>query len=122
MPENQSQPRTGGYGNPGGEPKLSPQPDKPAPERPSDTEAAHAPEEGRSVSDPRLTTPEQRDSRADQNFGSLEGHPQRDKRGDYGAQGMKGTDAGTAGAEFADRMDPDAVRTQTDSEDGGNPH
>lgn len=117
MPENQSQPRTGGYGNPNGEPKLSPQPDKPAPDGPSDTEAAHAPEEGSSVRDPRL--PEQH---VDQNFGSLEGHPQRDKRGDYGAQGMKGTDEGTAGAEFADRMDPDAVRTETDSEGKRNPH
>lgn len=122
MPENQSQPRTGGHDNPRGEPKLSPQPDKPTPDRPSDTEAAHAPEEGSSVRDPRLTTPEQRDSRADPNFGDLEGHPQRDKRGDYGAQGAKGTEDGTAGAEFADRMPPDAVRTETDSKWGRNPH
>jgi hypothetical protein len=84
MPENQSQPRAEGYDNPHGEPKLSSQPDKPAPARPSDTEAAHAPEEGSS--------------------------------------GANGTDPGTAGADFADRLAPDGVRTETDSKWGENPH
>ena len=113
MPQNQSPPRTGDNHNPRGEP---------TPDRPSDTEAAHAPEEGSSVRDPRLTTPEQRDIPADRNFGDLEGHPQRDKRGDYGDPGAKGTDRGTAGAEFADRMAPDAGETETNSKWGKNPH
>ena len=51
MPENQSQPRTSGYQNPQGGPTLGQE--APAERgdlnRPSDTEAARAPEEGRAV-------------------------------------------------------------------------
>ena len=83
MPENQSQAHTGGNANPEGAQRLSPQPD-PSPQdfdRPSDTEAAHAPDEGRSFRgrpDDSATA-----EVADQNTGSLDGHPSRDKRDDY---------------------------------------
>ena len=62
-------------------------PDQPSPpaDRPSDTEAAHAPQEGGAVRDPRLP----QDASVDQNHGSLDGHASgRDRREDYG----KGTD------------------------------
>ncbi|HVI31594.1 hypothetical protein [Phenylobacterium sp.] len=79
MPENQSQPNiSGNPANPGGEPRVIPQPDAPAPDRPSDTEAAHNPEEGGAVRDPRADTADS----ADQNYGSLDGHPAKDPRGD----------------------------------------
>lgn len=48
------------------------------PNRPSDTEAAHAPEEGGAVRDPRLAeTP-----RIDQNHGSLDGRKTKDLDGE----------------------------------------
>jgi hypothetical protein len=83
MPENQSQANMSGSANPNGDPKLSPQPDRSFQEdRPSDTEAAHAPNEGAAVRDPRLQTPEAREAAADQNHGSLDGHPSKDLSGD----------------------------------------
>lgn len=83
MPENQSQPRTEGLDNPQGGPQVSPQPDEPRSfDRPSDTEAAHAPEEGGAVRDPRLQTNEARAKSADPNHGSLDGHEPRDPRQD----------------------------------------
>lgn len=69
MPENQSQPNLSGDTAPAGEPRVIPQPDGPVPERPSDTEAAHAPEEGNAVRDP----DEQEEGRADENGGRLDG-------------------------------------------------
>lgn len=84
MPENQSQPNLfGTTANPNGEPRISPQPDlKQQEARPSDAEIAHEPNEGGAVRDPRQQTPEQRDRYADQNRGSLEGHPSKDLSGD----------------------------------------
>jgi hypothetical protein len=113
VPENQSQAHTSGVANPDGGPKLSPQPHPPQDNaRPSDTEVAHAPEEGRTFAG----SPDE-DALAevaDQNTGSLDGHPHRDKRGDYPiSTGHSGTADLTAGARFADRM-PDASRTETD--------
>ena len=111
MPENQSQPNLAGNpANPGGEPQLQPQPDPESRsfDRPSDTEAAHSSEEGGAVRDPRLATDAAMAEQADQNHGSLAGHKSRDPREDYGkAQDAEGTDRGTAGAEFADRMPSD---------------
>ena len=69
MPENQSQPNTAGNPAPAGEPRVIPQPDAPPPDRPSDTEAAHAPEEGNAVRDPA----QQGQGRADENRGRLPG-------------------------------------------------
>ena len=74
MPENQSQPNQAGNTAAAGEPRVIPQPDAPAPDRPSDTEAAHNPEEGGAVRDPRLAD----NPRIDQNYGDLEGHPSKD--------------------------------------------
>jgi hypothetical protein len=84
MPENQSQTATGSAGqNPNGEPELSPQPDRSFQEdRPSDVEAAHAPNEGGALRDPRLQTEEARAQAADDNHGSLDGHPSKDLSGD----------------------------------------
>lgn len=86
MPENQSQPNSAGNPrNPGGEPKLQPQEAEARSfEGPSDTDAAHAPEEGPAVRDPRLQTDEALAQTADQNHGSLDGHASRDPREDYG--------------------------------------
>jgi hypothetical protein len=83
MPENQSQPNIAGNpANPGGEPRVIPQPDPNGPpDRPSDTEAAHQ-TDGGAVRDPRLQTDEARAKAADQNHGSLDGHPAKDPRGD----------------------------------------
>jgi hypothetical protein len=79
MPENQSQPNiTGNPANPGGEPRVIPQPDPPETDRPSDTQAAHDPEEGGAVRDPAADTADS----ADQNHGSLDGHASKDPRGD----------------------------------------
>jgi hypothetical protein len=50
--------------------------------RPSDTEAAHQPEEGGAVRDPRLQTQAGLEQTADQNHGSLDGHPPKDPRRD----------------------------------------
>jgi hypothetical protein len=91
MPENQSQPNISGDTAAAGEPKLVPQPDGPAPDRPSDTEAAHAPEEGPAVRDPRLTD-EQKNASADQNRGSLAGR-RKDPTGD----GLAGDGVGETG-------------------------
>ena len=106
MPENQSQPRTEGLNNPQGSPSVSAQPpqaDEGPIARPSDTEAAHAPQEG------------QPGYEADAE-GRIEGagQPGPDRRADYGGGNMghsrPGTDAQTAGAEFADRL-PEASST-----------
>ena len=105
MPENQSQPRSEALNNPQG----SPQPGAEAhgaeaQARPSDTEAAHAPQEGADVSggDP-LTA------------GMEVPNAQKDRHQDYGGGSMghsrPGADAGTAGARFADRL-PEASSTQ----------
>ena len=77
MPENQSQPNPSGNTAPLGEPRVIPQPDGAAPDRPSDTEAAHNPEEGGAVRD---RNPDPNES-ADQNFGSLDGRS-KDPAGD----------------------------------------
>jgi hypothetical protein len=109
MPENQTQPRTGGQDNPQGSPEIGaepPEPRGPAEARPSDTEAAHAPQEGRSFDQPQDVSP----PRTDPNAGSGGG---RDPRPDYGhptGHSRPGTDRHTAGAEFADRM-PEASST-----------
>jgi hypothetical protein len=72
VPENQTQPNNGGdYGNPGGEPRLTPQPD-PAPGEagPSDAEIAHQPNEGPSHRQAWRQQPPERDSQADDNRGT----------------------------------------------------
>lgn len=76
MPENQSQPNLSGNTAPLGEPRVIPKPDGPAPDRPSDTEAAHR-TDGGAVRDPDADTAES----ADQNFGSLDGRT-KDPSGD----------------------------------------
>jgi hypothetical protein len=79
MPENQSQTNiSGNPANPGGEPRVIPQPDGETPNRPSDTEAAHNSAEGGAVRDPRADP----NASADQNHGSLDGHPSKDMSGD----------------------------------------
>jgi hypothetical protein len=89
MPENQTQPNNSANASyPSGGAVVSPQPDpsgrdkKAAAERPSDSEAAHAPGEGGAVRDPRLQTPDQRNKSADENRGDLEGHPSKDLSGE----------------------------------------
>ncbi|HEY8573398.1 hypothetical protein [Phenylobacterium sp.] len=77
MPENQSQPNQAGDTAPLGEPRVIPQPDGAPEARPSDTEAAHNPEEGGAVRDPDADTADS----ADQNFGSLDGRT-KDPSGD----------------------------------------
>jgi hypothetical protein len=83
MSENQSQPNiSGSSANPNGGPVVTPQPDAPGqPARPSDAEAAHA-ADGGAVRDPRQQTPDQRNKSADENRGSLDGHPSKDLSGD----------------------------------------
>lgn len=101
MPENQTQPRTDGYDNPQGGPKIGqgPEASEGPTDRPSDTEAAHAPQEGRTFTDAEVK-PDRPDT--------------KDRRDDYGGGNMghsrPGTDKLTAGAEFADRL-PDAAST-----------
>jgi hypothetical protein len=124
MPENQSQAHTGGDRNPDGGPNLTPQPDAEprAFDRPSDVEAAHAPDEGEAVRGAAVSG----DDSADPNWGSLEGREGRDPRQDYATAGhrdvmsqdretFQGTDRNTAGAAFADRM-PEASKTETDAD------
>jgi hypothetical protein len=88
MPENQSQPRTDGYDNPQGGPRIpdrAPEPRGAAANRPSDTEAAHAPEEGPSFRG------ETGDPRPDPLTAGLHGGSGRDRRLDYGnAPGLDG--------------------------------
>jgi hypothetical protein len=91
MPENQSQPNSGGApANPGGEPRGIPQSDRGAPDRPSDVEAAHAPEEGGAVRDPRADTADS----ADQNHASLDGRRSKD----LGGEAQAGERLGDRGA------------------------
>ena len=78
MPENQSQPNLSGNTAAAGEPRVVPQPDTPEPRRPSDTEAAHAPEEGGAARDPR----EAENARVDENRGSLDGRRTQDLEGE----------------------------------------
>ncbi|RAK57156.1 hypothetical protein [Phenylobacterium deserti] len=83
MPENQSQPNMSGQTSPTADTRLTPQENPSfADAGPSDTEAAHAPEEGGAVRDPRLQTEEAIDRMADQNHGSLDGHPSKDLSGE----------------------------------------
>lgn len=78
MPENQSQPNQAGDSAPLGEPRVVPQPDAPEPSRPSDAEAAHNPEEGGAVRDPRLDP----NASADANRGDLGGRQTKDLEGE----------------------------------------
>ncbi len=135
--EGQSQPRTGGYDNPQGGPQVGAE--APAErgtwDRPSDTQAAHALDEGSSVRDPRLAADTQGGARQ-VGFRAGEASP---LQGEYGRQGVDaeaagrpdpglsnagnatpsdpesftGTDRLTAGAEFADRM-PEASHTRAE--------
>lgn len=84
MPENQTQPNNSADpGDPGGEPRATPQPDlKQQEARPSDAELAHAPEEGGAVRDPAQEAPQVRDAYADQNRGELDGRRTQDLSGE----------------------------------------
>lgn len=76
MPENQSQPNASGNTAAAGEPRIIPQPDAPAPDRPSDSEAAHG-QDGGAVRDPGVS-----EAHVDQNFGSLDGRETKDLEGE----------------------------------------
>lgn len=88
MAENQTQPRDGGYQNPQGGPASADRTPEPrGDDRPvSDTEAAHAPEEGEALRDPRLGAP-----RPDPLTEGMQGGGSKDRREDYGgAMGVAG--------------------------------
>ena len=129
MPENQSQPRTGGLDNPQGGPRVG---DQPPPERgdlnrPSDTEAARAPDEGNTVRGDDMPSGPQ-DQLATRGFGPgqltredvVERANQADRDVTVGNAGLPsgldpyapmGTDVHTAGAGAADALPRDAVVT-----------
>ena len=102
MPENQSQPRNGGVDSPAGGPRLSPQPDAPSPDRPSDTEAVHVGEDGSAARDPRMPHVEPPSFSSGERATGESSHDYREDYGDVSAN--QGTDAHTAGAEFAERL------------------
>lgn len=104
-PENETQPATGSQADPGAGSAAG---SDPAP-RPSDSEAAHRPEEGSSV----------RTGEGSPSFAPDAGHggSGRDRKTDYGsatANAGDGTGDLTAGPAVADALPPDAVAERAD--------
>jgi hypothetical protein len=100
MPETPTRPHSADSdASPRDEPRTAPQPDlKQQEARPSDPEVAHAPNEGGSVRDPRLQTPQARDAHADQNRGSLAGRKEKDLGGEAQTGERLGERGGRLGA------------------------
>lgn len=126
MPENQTQPRSDGYSDPAGGPRIAEQAPQPRSadlgQRPSDTEAAHLPDEGvRSVRDPSRQTGkhevgEDRSFQPDPDDGPPKGSG-RDRRLDYGRPDS-GRDLRQADAASADRLPDGAVSTLAEPSSG----